>query len=273
MSKKLLKNFSGLTTVNIELTNLCNKSCWMCGRRKMEREYPELALKYGEMDFKLVKSIAKQLPPNIVVQFHNNGEGLMYPRFGEAVKLFKNQTKCLTTNGKLLLKKADEIIDNLDTIAVSIIQDDAKQEEKEQFNILKKFLKIKGGRKPLVIFRLLGKVDEKKYKNLNGIIAKRILHSPMGSFNYVKREPTVPEIGICLDLLNHLCINTKGEVSVCVRFDPKRLGVIGDLNKQTLEEIWNGKLRKQWIEFHKQGLRKKAPLCKTCEFWGVPTAY
>ena len=27
---------NGLSTVNIELTTRCSKSCWMCGRRKVE---------------------------------------------------------------------------------------------------------------------------------------------------------------------------------------------------------------------------------------------
>ena len=85
------KCFNGLTTVNVELTSRCNKNCWMCGRRKVERDYPELILKYGDMDFDLVTKIAEQLPPNIVVQLHNNGEALLYPRFGEAVKLFNRQ--------------------------------------------------------------------------------------------------------------------------------------------------------------------------------------
>ena len=29
--------FNGLTTVNLELTNRCNKRCWMCGRRARSR--------------------------------------------------------------------------------------------------------------------------------------------------------------------------------------------------------------------------------------------
>ncbi len=49
---------NGLGTINIELTSRCNKNCWMCGRRKVDREYPELALNYGDMDFDLVKHIA-----------------------------------------------------------------------------------------------------------------------------------------------------------------------------------------------------------------------
>ena len=54
-----LKGLFGLANINIELTSRCNKDCWMCGRRRSERDYPELVLKYGDMDFKLVKKIAR----------------------------------------------------------------------------------------------------------------------------------------------------------------------------------------------------------------------
>ncbi len=265
------KGFPGLTTVNVELTNRCNKACWMCGRRKIERDYPEIALKYGDMDFELVRSIAGQLPPNIVVQFHNNGEGLLYPRFGEAVQLFKRQIKCITTNGILLLKKANEIIDNLDTITISIIESEIPEEKEELLKIIKEFLEIKDGRKPYVIFRLLGNVSDEEYRDLNGLIVRRVLHHPLGSFQY-RQEPTRPEIGICLDFLNHMSIDRDGLVSICVRFDPNKLGVIGDANKEPLAKIWSGPKRMEWLECHAQGKRYLVPLCQICEFWGVPTS-
>ncbi len=265
-----MKKFTNLTTVNIELSSRCNKNCWMCGRRKIDKEYPEIAMNYGDMDFELVKSIAKQLPENIVVQFHNNGESLLYPKFGEAIKLFKNQIKCMDTNGKLLVEKADEIIGNLDTLTISVIQDD--NEGDEQFAIVKKFLEIKGDKKPLMIYRCLGDVDIALWKKLNGIIATRVLHSPLGCFDY-KKKPTIPEIGICLDLLNHLTIGHTGKVSMCVRLDPEGLGIIGDCTKEPLSDIWNGEKRKGVIDKHLQGKRDEVPLCKKCEFWGVPMSY
>jgi len=259
---------SGLANINIELTSRCNKSCWMCGRRKVERENQELALEYGDMDFELVKKIADQLPPNIVVQLHNNGESLLYPKFGEAVSLFHRQITNVVTNGKLLVEKSDEIIDRLDTIAISVFENDPEADE--QYDIIKEYLRIKGDRNPYTILRLNGEVDQERYKKFGLITATRILHSPMGSFNY-KRNPTIPEIGICLDFLNHLAIDNKGEASICVRFDPKRIGVIGDAKRQSLEEIWNSRKRLEWLEHHKQGRRNKIPLCSYCHFWGVPT--
>jgi len=262
--------FNGLTTVNVELTSRCNKNCWMCGRRKVDREYPELAIQYGDMDFSLVKSIAKQLPDGIVVQLHNNGDPLLYPRFKDAAELFKRQIRCTDTNGKLLMEKADEIIGNLETITISTFEKD--EDADEQYGLIEQFLAIKGDKKPEVITRCLGDVNLERYAKFGCTMATRILHSPMGSFQYRKR-PTVPEIGICLDLLNHMVIRRDGRVSICVRFDPKGVGIIGDCTKTPLLDIWNSPQRREWINSHISGKRKEVPLCSHCEFWGVPTGY
>jgi len=260
--------FNGLYCIHLELTSRCNKNCWMCGRRKIDKEYPEIAMNYGDMDFELVKKIVEQLPEGIVVQFHNNGEPLLYPRFGEATRLFKEQIRCFDTNAKLIVEKADEIIDNLDTMTISVIENDAGGDE--QYERVREFLEIKGKRKPNMIYRCLGDVNTERWGELDGIIATRILHNPLGSFKY-KKKPTVPEIGICLEILNHMAINRSGEVSICVRFDPKRLGVIGDAAVDPLLDIWNGPKRKEWVQQHIKGRRDKIPLCSYCDFWGVPT--
>jgi radical SAM protein with 4Fe4S-binding SPASM domain len=236
----------------------------------VERDYPELAMQYSDMDFSLLESIAKQLPAGVVVQLHNNGEPLLYSRFKKAVRLFNHQIRCMDTNGKLIVEKADDIIGNLDTLTISTFENDLESDE--QYDLIKKFLKIKGHKKPNVVIRCLGDIDSERYKKLNCIVATRILHSPMGSFKY-RKNPTVPEIGICLDLLGHMVIRSDGKVSICVRFDPKGIGIIGDCVKTPLLDIWNSLQRKEWIQKHIEGKRKEVPLCNTCEFWGVPTGF
>ena len=259
----------GLANVNVELTNKCNKKCWMCGRRKIERDYPDLAMNYGDMELEHVESIARQLPPNITVQLHNNGEPCLYPYLGDAIRLFHRQTTGFDTNGKLLLEKSDQIIDNLDTLTISVIENDSEGDE--QYQIIREFIRVKGDRKPYTVLRLNGNVDFERYERLGLLLVQRILHSPMGSFNYQKRNPTIPEIGICLDFLYHLSINREGFVSPCVRFDPKGLAIIGNLRDSSLEELWNCEKRMEWLAYHKQGRRDKIPLCSYCHFWGVPT--
>ena len=265
-----MKYFNGLTTVNIELTSRCNKNCWMCGRRKVERENPNMAIECGEMDFTLVEEIARQLPDDIVIQFHNNGEPLLYSRLADAMDLFPSRIRCFDTNAKLLMKRADDVIGRLDTITISTFERDPEWEE--QYEIVKQFLAYKGTKTPNVVIRCLGEIrDErrKKYEDLGCIIANRILHSPLGSHTY-QRQTTVPEVGFCLELLGHMAINFRGDVSICVRFDPKRDGVLGNIKEMPLLDIWNSDKRRHYIRQHVLGKRDSLPLCRECHFWGIP---
>jgi len=278
----------GLTTINLELTTRCNKECWMCGRRKREKTHSETY--YKDMNFKLAKKIVKQIPAGTVVQLHNNGEGFLYPNIGEIARLLKRR-RCITsitTNGKLLDSiKFDHVIltTNLNSIAISIFEND--EEAEKQLETVKNFLELyKFYEKnfPIIVFRFIGDVDQKtkqeyykliSYEHGYGslytfVFANRVLHDPEGSFNY-KKNPTVPEIGICLEMLNHLAISYNGDVSPCVRFDPDKEFVIGNLNNNSLKSIWNGSNRKNLLDRHITGHRNSIPFCHKCDYWGIPT--
>lgn len=262
-------NFDGLSGINVELTSRCNKNCWCCGRRKIEKDYRELT-NWGDMPEWMVESIASQIPSNIVVQLHNNGEPLLYDKIGWAILQFSNQITSFDTNGKLLIKKADEIIGNVDSIAISVIQNDSEKES--QLNIIKEFLRIKGSTKPLVVVRLNGEQDDTPYKDLGVIIARRVIHNPMGSFDYSKNV-TIPEIGICLEVLHHMLIDRFGNVRPCVRFDPYNENIIGNINNESLCQIWNSEIRKSLIDCHVSGNRNTNSFCSKCEYWGCPTGW
>lgn len=68
-------------------------------------------------------------------------------------------------------------------------------------------------------------------------------------------------------------IKRDGRVSICIRFDPHGLGVIGDCTMTPLIDIWNSPERREWLKYHIEGRRDRVPLCSYCEFWGVPTGY
>ncbi len=265
-----MSDLNGLSTINIELTSRCNKDCWMCGRRKADRDFPDPAPDYGDMDFALLEQIAPQIPAGVVVQFHRDGEALLYPRFGEAVRLFAGNIRNIVTNGKLLVEKAGEIIGNLETLSISIFENDAEAESQRES--IRKFLALKQTEKPFVTLRLIGDVEQKPYEEFKQLFVRRVLHAPMGSFDYVKRKATIPEIGVCWDFLQHPCINRKGDFSICVRFDPSGCGVLGNVRDNTLDELWNGPKRRAWKDSHIRGRREEVPLCSACEYWGVPTA-
>lgn len=267
---------NAIARVHVELSSRCNKSCWMCGRRKLEKARHPAMKNLGDMDPKLAAHIAEQIPPYTVVAFHWNGEALMHPQFGRCVSYFGHCIRTMDTNGKLIVEKANEIIGNLDTITISVIESDA--EEEEQKALVKEFLKIKGDRKPHVVFRLLGNVDQRKWMHYPGKIATRVLHDPLGSY-YYEKEVTMPESGICQDILRTIAIDRFGNVNHCVRLDPDGIGRIGHVSKATLEEIvnsreergWHNHPRRRYIDMHLNGERDKVPLCATCEFYGLPT--
>ena len=68
----------------------------------------------------------------------------------------------------------------------------------------------------------------------------------------------------------HPAIDVNGDMSMCVRYDPERVNVFGNVYENTIEEIWNGEKRKEWMSWHIAGRRDKHPLCSKCEFWGIP---
>ncbi len=239
----------------------------MCGRRKMEKDFPSLA-NWGDIDYGLIQEIANQVPKGIVVQLHNNGEPLMFPDLGWALSLYRDNIRCFNTNAKLLNEKADEIIGNLETLTVSVVQDDPEQEE--QYEIVKRFTDTKGSRRPFLIYRILGKINNReRWEHLHGKVATRVLHSPNGSRNYT-HPVSIPEIGICLDLLTHLAIDRFGNISLCVRFDPEGELRIGNIKEITLEEAWTSEKRRHYIGKHIEQKRKELPGCNRCEYFGVP---
>jgi len=269
MEDLVAMEFNGLGQINVEISSRCNKNCWMCGRRKRERLYGDQ--NYGDMDFDVLEKIAAQVPEGIMIAFHNNGEGLLYPRFKEAVELFPHCITYLVTNGLLLVEKAEEIIGNLDILSISVIEKEDTMVKAFQMAIIEKFLELKGDQKPNVTLRFVGDVDEEPYKKFNLMGVRRLLHNPEGSVGF-KKSPTIPEHGVCQDLLNRLAIDRYGNVSTCVRFDPDGELVLGNIKEKRLAELWNSMKREWMIAMHVRGKRKSISYCgDKCEFWGVPT--
>lgn len=259
----------GISTINIELTDRCNKNCWMCGRRKNETKDK------GDMDFALVLLIAGQIPPGIVVQLHWNGEPTLYLRLADAIQAFKARGAivCLNTNG-LTIGDQRDVLKRLSTVTVSIIENETEDNKIVQLEQISRFLQLPEDDRPILNIRALGQVDPifryfDAFKKVNWV--SRILHAPEMSREY-RAKPTMPEIGICLDLLHHPAIDRHGDVYPCVRNNPDGINWLGRVGDQAIATILGGPERKELIRRHLAGERNRAPLCQQCDFWGCPTA-
>ena len=258
---------NGLSVIHLELTSRCQKACAFCGRRKMEREFPQLC-DWGDISMDMVRQIPWQTMLGTVVQFHNNGEPLLYPSLGNALFLFRHCIRQFNTNAILLMEKYKEIIGNLDVLTISVIQDD--KEGDAQYETVCEFLRRKGTAKPSMVYRLLGDVEKAdRWEKLQGIVCRRVLHAAGGSYDY-KKKVTIPEDGICRDLLTHLAIDRYGNISVCVRFDPDGRLRIGNINEMSLRDAWESDKRREYIQNHIEQRRDLCPGCDKCHFYGVP---
>lgn len=264
---------NGLSSINLELSSRCDKSCSFCGHQD-----PAInkKLEYGDMDYALLEKIAKQIPDGIIVQFHRDGEPLIYPKLKSALQLFNRHIRNIVTNGNKLFERFDDLTGNCEVLTVSVFRGDVDGQKQLQALcefILKKTLT--GWDFPSVMIKIVGDLEPERlseYQTLGVPIIHRALHLPEGSFGYVRGQPIIPEAGVCLDFLSHPSIDWQGHMFICNRLDPDDQGYLGDLNSESLENIWNGNRRKEWLRAHIRGRRDKAsPLCAKCEYWGIPT--
>ena len=267
---------NGLTQLNIELTSRCDKQtlCGFCGHQD-PAVHP--TLRFGEIDPAFIMKIAVEVFPlrtSCVVQFHRDGDPLAasVKTLNMALGAFASNLISIVTHGERLGARAHELIGNCQSVCVSIFRGDPDREL--QLQSLTEFLKQKGDRLPKVLLKVVGDMHDDElapYVALDLPIMRRLIHLPTGNNKYAHRSPTMPEHGLCEDLLHHPSIAWDGRVYLCNRLDTKDLGLIGNLNEESLDAIWNGKLRADYLQKHLDGRRKDVPPCADCLYYGIPT--
>lgn len=232
------------------------------------------------MDLDLLRELAAQIPRGVVVQAHRDGEPLVYPHLAEALEAFRHHVTSIVTNGNKLVERADEILANPPTsICVSMFKGDP--EGMTQLETLGKFMHRASlaSKPPLILAKVVGEPLEPERENClhawehAGMIrvARRLLHVPQGSHHYRKANPTIPETGICADLLHHPSIDWKGGMYLCNRLDPEQRHFLGRIPPFDLEHLWNEGRRQKFLRAHLEGRRGEVEPCATCQFWGVPS--
>jgi radical SAM protein with 4Fe4S-binding SPASM domain len=277
------------TIASIEPTNACGMKCIMCPRDRMKR-------KVGFMEINLFEKIVKQMKMNSFIVLHHFGDPLLHPKIGEMIKICKkNKIKTFfsTNPSSLTDEKIKTILDaELDYLHISL--DGATKETYEKirrgradFEIalknIENFLKEKKKRKKspettIAIIRMKetkGEIEifKKQWKNKKGIDNVEVKEfitwdgtrediTQLGD-KYSKkfeREYYYP----CIWPWGKLTILWDGKVVPCC-FDYDAKLVLGDLNKQSLKEIWDSEKMK---ELRKQTLENSFPenhLCENCK--------
>jgi len=270
----------------IENTNCCNAKCIMCPRDKHTRPL-------GFMEFslfeQLIEEIARHKNEVKRVHLHNYGEPLLDKELTERIKLAKDlgiRHVYFVTNASLLApdKSRDIIEAGLDEFKISFYGTD-----KETYNNTMKglnfdktiqnvndFLRIRkelGKSKPRVIIQYLPQTANKAKTNefvniFRPIIDKNIgdslnifsLHNFGDGRAYCKPAKIV---GICNYPWRTMVILHDGRVVICC-LDYNGAQVVGDVRKNTIEEIWNGEQYRKIRKNFKKLRYENYPICMQC---------
>jgi radical SAM protein with 4Fe4S-binding SPASM domain len=67
----------------------------------------------------------------------------------------------------------------------------------------------------------------------------------------------------CIRALSHMTVRYNGDANLCC-FDPFGKVSFGNLNNQTITEIWDSPKRQEYINLHKEGRGNTLELCDSC---------
>ncbi len=274
---------------NIETTNLCPMDCVMCPRRHMKR-------KLGHMDFNLYKKIINQIKGNTYsIWLHHFGDPLMHPelyKFIEYAEKNKVKTKISINPGFLTKEIGKKIIDaKLTHLHISLDgTNDAMYKKLRGRNAdynkaienINEFLKLKKGKKPYVSLAMIhmketkDKIEEfrKKWdvKGIDKVEIKEFTTWDGSDKEIIKlAEDSQKSEGFqkslkypCVRPWHRMTVLWDGRVVPCC-FDYDGKYILGDLNKESLKEIWNGKQMRKLRKQHITNNFEDNELCKNCK--------
>jgi len=266
----------------IETTSVCNARCIMCPQENMGR--PKTA-----MDFELFKRIVDQCVELGVksIKPHNYGEPLLTPSFDKYISYIREKSSSikivLVTNGTLLDDKcANFLIDQgVNQVNISIdgitgetyerIRRNCKSQEvvNNTLNLInrKKEQKAKFPKILVEVIRMPETESEvplfrKTWESLadRAVITHYTTRAgSLGGLEGESKKNRVPGFRLWKQLV--ICSN--GEVALCCA-DWDCSILIGNLNVQSLIEVWNSESTNRIREFHLQRTPQKIPLCARC---------
>jgi radical SAM protein with 4Fe4S-binding SPASM domain len=285
----------------VEPTNVCNFRCVLCP--ESFPDYQEQAGYYGRMPLELFQKVVRDLQELGGVRslkLYFEGEPLLNPDLHLMIKMAKDGGAAdrveVTSNGSMLTeRRAIELIEaGLDYLQVSIYSvDETAHAEitgtkvspsliRENMQRVKRIRDERGATTPFIYAKLMhdstegearfrevysGVADEigVQYRhNWNGMVGIEMLtrsYTPnaAGASNEFKFKKDACPFPFYL-----MAVKANGQVSACC-VDWNGGVNIGDLNRETLSEIWNGEKLRTLQRLHVSGKRNQVPACANCD--------
>ena len=241
--------------IDLNPTELCNRKCIFCPRVD-EDEYPNQALHISLETVKGLRDNLTQIGFEGVVALSGYGEPLLHPRFVELVQALSSdkwRVELVTNGDRLTTKMAGELVSvGLNYFVVSMYDG---PEQVEHFNSVIKEANISSNQ---YVLRDRWHDESLSYgvklTNRTGNVTSGI-QQPIN----LKKPCYYPSYSLSIDW--------NGDVLLCVQDWDKKVK-FGNINTQTLEEIWYSKYFQRVRHNLIDGKRNSAP-CSNCNAVGI----
>lgn len=273
-----------LEVLQVETTNLCNARCIFCAHRQIEE--------HGTMSDRLYTKIltdASELdpPPQQFIPMLT-GEPFLDPRLvdriGEARAALPNTDIHLYTNGSRLTEEFVGKLAQIPRFRINISANGASMETRKRLTGLEDYE---------YVARMIDCVDAHSIPHTVSLVQhpsitqdeERAFNRKWGTVTSTSscREPYVFQhlnfAGLtspldannftrCIHATSHMTVLWNGKVNLCC-MDPLGRKIFGDLNNQSVAEVWFSEGRQHYVQMHEAGQGTRCEVCGDCNIFSI----
>lgn len=253
--------------LQVETTNICNAECQFCPHDKFE--------KFGYMEESLYRKIIDDASQYNLISFAPmlTGEPFCDPdimsRIAYARDKMPDTLIRIYTNGSMMTARQIEILAGMKGIEINISLNghDASRrlemmglgdwgEVVEKIRLIEKL----GIRFAVsTVWHPIYSIEEiNKFLKLPKAMLIRFQSFGGQVYKFRRLNPTS-----CSRVTEMMTVLYTGQVNLCC-FDPFGEVNFGDLNRQTIEEVWNGELHQEYLEKHRTMAGQTLNICSRC---------
>ncbi len=241
-----------ISSIEIETINRCNNDCSFCpvNRKSDTRPYHKMT---DVMFYNIINQLEEMNYKGLINYFSNN-EPLVDSRICDFIeyghKKLPFATHALITNGLVLTNEMfDRLTKHLDRLLIDNYNDD-----------MELYPNIKNA------IELYSNDDTECQVTVSYRKKNQVLDTRGGSAPNRINDTTF--VSCCMLPFTQMIIRPDGKVSRCCQ-DALGNTTLGDLNVNTIDEIWNGKAYKALRNTMLTNGRGKLDYCKNCDIFGV----
>jgi radical SAM protein with 4Fe4S-binding SPASM domain len=276
-----------------QVSNICNSSCVHCWFDANPHLRERDGVKYMSCDLlkKIVDEVAMHTDPKPLLRITGTGEPFVMPGLVDVLEhagCEKGVRIGVISNGSLITPdRSMRLIDaNIEALEISVDAADKYTYERVRRGL--EFGKIIANIEHMVSYRdktgaatkiLVSVVENPKEidcatveafwrKRVDNVIMRKYLtYGQISEEGYSEEAYLPPEQRVpCPYPFERMVILASGDVTFC-NFDVEDCYFMGNLNEQSIEEIWRGPKYEEWRSIVLDGRFEEVPLCAKCNDW------